>query len=266
MTSYSIGYQAKLIITTKYEANLTYPDEVFFTAPFKLVSYFRRNNGAIEYIIMNASAGIMSGDNYLMEVSVNENTKLILTAQSFDKIHDMDGGRAQRTNNIKIANNGYLCYNQLPVIPFTGSSYSGVTNIWLENMSSKLISSEIIACGRVARNEKFNYKFYKSLINIYSAHELIYRDNCVLDPTSSNLSCFGMYENYSHMGMMIIFGFKITSCIKGNIELILANYSLDAGLTNLLNNGYLIRAFANNSEPMLKCFNQITNILALIRE
>ena len=205
---------------------------------------------------MNASAGIMAGDDLDIQIKVGAKSKLQLSSQSYEKIHKMENGFARRTNHIQIEHGGYFCYNQLPIIPFSHSNFFNQTSIYLEDQTSKLILSEIVASGRVARNEKFDYTLYHSLINIYLKGEIIYRDNCYLNPQEANLSGFGFYEGYSHMAMMIIYGFSKE--IITVIESIINESGIDSGITGLLKNGYLIRGFANNSESLIDFFLAIT--------
>ncbi|MEN9391440.1 MAG: hypothetical protein RL017_738 [Pseudomonadota bacterium] len=256
MSEYRIGYKGQLQISTKACNLLTYPDEVFYTPPFKLTNFFRVAGGGIEYIIMNASAGLMAGDDLTMDIKIQSGSKLSLSSQSYEKVHKMENGFARRISNIVIAKDGYFCYNQLPVIPYCDSALINQTNIHLENLRSKLILSEIIISGRIARNEIFKYNYYHNLINVFCDSKLSYRDNCYLSPAHMDLCNFGFYENYSHMGMMLIYGFS--AHILAAIELIIQNSKTDSGITELLNNGYLIRAFANNAETLTNLFSRIT--------
>ena len=100
------------------------------------------------------------------------------------------------------------------------------------------------------------YSGYHGLMDIYCQGKIIYRDNCYLNPQEINLSGFGFYEGYSHMGMMVIYGF--TKEILTIIESIIQESAIDSGITQLLSNGYLIRGFANNAESLVNLFILIT--------
>jgi urease accessory protein len=262
VSEYRIGYNGQLKIATKANKNVTFPEQIFYSPPFKLAKYFRMNDGGIEYILMNASAGIMAGDDLDININVGKDCKLRLSSQSFEKIHKMEQGFARRITNITVASCGYFCYNQLPIIPFTDSAFVNQTTIHLENATSKLILSEILACGRTSREERFKYTYYQSLLNIFYQNKLVYRDNLNLNPSQINLNDFGFYENYSHMGMMIFYGFS--NNVLSSIEPIIKNSQADSGLTQLLNNGYLIRGFAQNAESLINLFNLITNQINLL--
>lgn len=256
-TKHSIGYQAKLCIATLDKNGLTVPTEIFYSAPYKLTNYFRLNNGGIEYILMNASAGIMARDNYHARIDVGAKTKLVLSSQSFEKIHDMDGGAANRDTLINIGHNAYFKYIPLPTIPFAGSSFNNVTTINLHDKTSQMIYAEVLSCGRYLRNESFGYVYYKSLVDIYQNEKLVYRDRNVFIPFDQKMDGFGLFEGYSHLSNIIIFGLSFSENIISQILNLFDVYKVDGGITTLLNDGYLIRAFANGSEALIKCFTEI---------
>jgi|GEM_PF-127035 len=252
-----IGYQAKLCIATLDKDGLTVPTEIFYSAPYKLTNYFRLNNGGIEYILMNASAGIMARDNYHTKIDVGDKTKLVLSSQSFEKIHDMDGGVANRVTLVNIGNNAYFKYIPLPTIPFAGSAFNNVATINLKDKTSQMIYAEVLSCGRYLGNESFGYVHYKSLIDIYQTEKLVYRDRNVFIPKEQKMECFGLFESYSHLSNIIIFGLSLSESIINQISNLFNVYKVDGGITTLLNDGYLIRAFANGSEALIKCFTEI---------
>ena len=261
MSLHQIGYHGQLRLSVAVRDGMSYPTEVFYTPPFKLANYFRLPDGGIEYMLMNASAGIMAGDNLTMHIDVASGGKLLLTSQSYEKIHKMEQCGATRTTHINIASNGYLCYNQLPIIPFLNADFTNKSNIYLADTSSKLIFSEIVACGRVARNEIFAYQRYHGLLDIYSQGVLVYRDNSLFIPSEMNLAGFGFYENYTHSGSMVIYGFSAD--ILSLIESSLNECAIDGGVSQLLAGGYLLRAFSHTSESLIKLFSKISEHINL---
>ncbi len=255
--SAGIGYNARLHIVTEAKNGQTVPKHAFFSAPYKLTNYFRLSNGGIEYILMSASAGIMARDNYLLEIDIGDKSHLVLSSQSFEKIHKMEEGAAKRETRIKIGQHAYFKYTPLPAIPFAGSNFSNITTIHLQDTTSKLIYLEILSCGRYLRDERFKYKFYKSLVDIYHMDKLVFRDNSIFEPELTNMEHFGMFEGYTHMANLIIFGFRISENLISGIAELFAIYKVDGGVTELLNGGYLVRALANESEALMKSFQEI---------
>ena len=96
----------------------TYLKEMSFTAPYKVLSPFKREDGSIEVMILAVSAGIMEGDTQQIELETETGAVMECTSQSFEKIHKMNEGCAKRETQIRAADDSTLIYRPLPVIPF----------------------------------------------------------------------------------------------------------------------------------------------------
>ena len=162
---------SKLRLVTRHKDNKTILDDVYFTSPFKITHPFYINNNFIKVILMSSSAGTLEGDFQEYEISLGDNTNMELTSQSFEKIFTMLDDEAFRECNIYIGSNSLLRYNLLPTIPYKDSAFNSKTKIKLKDNTSRLIYTDIINCGRVARGEKFEYKYYKSYIEIESKQD-----------------------------------------------------------------------------------------------
>lgn len=250
----SIAYNARLEIVAKFANNQTYPAVTYYESPFKLTNFFRLADGGIEYMLMNASAGVMTGDNYNLKIELQENTKLLISAQSFEKIHSMPNGQATRKTQINLAANSSLIFTPLPSIPFANSAFITTTEIHLEDNSSRLIYSEIISCGRYLRGERFTFRNYTSVLNIYLAGRLVYRDNCQLLPDQQDLNAIGMFERATHLGNLVLYGIKLVESHLDVIQQILNDSGLDCAISQLAGGGYIIRILTIGSESALNLF------------
>ena len=67
-------------------AGKTVLEDQFFTAPFKIMKPFARDDGGITVYQQSASAGIMAGDQQKHDFFVNDGATLELVSQSFEKI------------------------------------------------------------------------------------------------------------------------------------------------------------------------------------
>ena len=109
----------------------TYLKEMSFTAPYKVLSPFKREDGSIEVMILAVSAGIMEGDTQQIELETETGAVMECTSQSFEKIHKMNAGCAKRETQIRVAEDSTLIYRPLPVIPFAQSDFVSRTEIHL---------------------------------------------------------------------------------------------------------------------------------------
>ena len=108
-------------------------EDLSFTAPYKIMTPFEKENGGIQIMPLCASAGIMAGDSQEFSYHVKEGADLEILSQSFEKIHKMDEGSASRTIEVQVDKNAALYYYPQPVIPFAQSAFDSKMTMKLRN-------------------------------------------------------------------------------------------------------------------------------------
>lgn len=189
-------------------------EDLSFTAPYKIMMPFEKENGGIQIMPLCASAGIMAGDSQEFSYHVKEGADLEVLSQSFEKIHKMDEGSATRTIEVQVDKNATLYYYPQPVIPFAQSAFDSKMTIHLEDATSRLFLLEIISCGRNAHDERFQYRRFSSKVLLYRGDKLIYRDNTRYEPDKMPMEGIGMYEGYTHMANL----FLSKLCNRDNVD------------------------------------------------
>ena len=189
-------------------------EDLSFTAPYKIMTPFEKENGGIQIMPLCASAGIMAGDSQEFSYHVKEGADLEILSQSFEKIHKMDEGSASRTIEVQVDTNAALYYYPQPVIPFAQSAFDSKMTIHLEDETSKLFLLEIISCGRNAHEERFQYRRFSSKVLLYRGEKLIYRDNTRYEPDKMPMEGIGLYEGYTHMANL----FLSKLCNRDNVD------------------------------------------------
>lgn len=256
-----MGYkQAELRISTICVSGKTRPEQVFYSAPFKLMNFFETPSGGIEYMVMNASAGIMANDRYEISIEVGKGGQLTLLPQSYEKIHKMDDGEAIRNTKIVVEKNAFFKYISLPMIPFAGSAFRAATTIILADESSQLLYGEILASGRHLRNEKFAYQHYGSCIDIFLKEKLVSRDYSVFTPGTMAMEGYGLFENYTYLANLFIYGFLLSEEKIEKIIQYCEDLKSEVGITPLLGGGYLVRLLDDRAEELIGIFSSIAKM------
>lgn len=252
---------SKVNITTLNKYGKTILDDIYFTAPFKISPAFYKEDNSIKVIVMSASAGIMAGDTQEYNITLNDNTNIEVTSQSFEKIHKMEDGDSYRECNIIVGSNSLLKYKPLPTIPFKDSAFNSNMNITLKDKSSKLILVDIISCGRAACGERFEYKYYKSYTEVKCSDKLVYVDNTTYNPSIINLNNFGMFEGYSHLVNMLICNFDDSSEKLDLIrEIIENNKEVDGGATLTQYKDVSIKIFGHSAQQLISISEDISEL------
>lgn len=216
-----------------------------FTAPLKIAAPFYRS-GHTEVMMMAASAGILEGDIYDIEITVRENASLKFTAQSYSKIFRAENRGASQRVKITVESGGSLVYMPCPVIPFGGSIFDTRTEVRLKAGSS-FVMTDILSCGRAAMKERFRFTSYRSRTAVYSDDRLCFLDNQRLVPGETELSETGFFENRSHIGMMYVYGKEVSIPPCDRIE----------AASSKASEGICIRAAADSADEIWRFFGDI---------
>lgn len=244
----------------------TYLREMRFTAPYKVLSPFKRDDGSIEVMILAVSAGIMEGDTQQIELETEPGAVMECTSQSFEKIHKMNEGYAKRETQIRVADDSTLIYRPLPVIPFAQSDFVSRTEIHLAGAQSRMIYQEILSCGRSASGERFAYRRYDARILVRREGKLVYRENCRFDPNRYEMEEVGMFEGHSHLANLLVFGMMeaVDEERKNQIREMLENdQEICGGLSVTAYGDTVIRIFGDRAQKLQEVCEEICKAISM---
>lgn len=244
-----------LKLTAEYKNGRTVITDTEFTAPLKIALPFYRSDHT-EVMMMAASAGILEGDVYDMEITVKENAFLKFTGQSYTKVFKADKQGAKQNVKINVEQGGTLIYAPCPVIPFGGSIFDVRTEVNI-HPQSRLAITDIISSGRTAMKEEFAFKSYRSRTAVHIDGRLSYLDNRRLVPEEAPLQGIGFFEGCTHSGSAYFYGTD-----KQSLEEALSAYSSGEVALSLAAAGISVRAAGNGADPIHKLFEAMTQTLS----
>ena len=91
------------------------------------------------YTIVNPGGGYLGGDNYGIEVAVDEDTSLLLTTQSATKVYKTPGTFARQDMVVRLGKGAVLEYVPDQLIAYRGASYRQFTQVDMHQDSSLLL-------------------------------------------------------------------------------------------------------------------------------
>lgn len=236
--------------------------ELSFTAPFKVLRPFHEGD-FLQIMVARASAGIMAGDRQEISIRLEDEAQAEFLSQSYEKIHRMDEGEAVRIGDASVGRRATLYYAPLPVLPFAGSAFRSSFSVHLAEESSRLFYSDVLACGRAARGERFAFRCYGSRVRVYRSGRLIYADHLLLEPHAQGISPEGFtaYEGYTHFGTYLLFGFPLEE--QRLRELAEEQLPSDClwGATRLASGDCCLKALARGSEPLVRLQQAVKDLL-----
>jgi urease accessory protein len=202
---------SKLSINAAFQNGKTIMSDCSFTSPCKVAKPFYRDDGYTEIMAMCASPGIFAGDEYDMRFDMGDNTKTIISEQSYRKLYNagdgaLERGAARQNTQIQVGENATLHYVPCPIIPFAGSRFRSRTEISL-SPTSKLIYGEILACGRHGMGERFAFSEFSSRTIVEVDGKPVFLDNTMLISGRADFQGLGFFEQYACQGVFFIYGF-----------------------------------------------------------
>lgn len=192
--------RGRLKLETAYENGKTRLKDVFFTAPYKVMSPHIRQ-GHTEMMVMAASPGLLGDDDLDTAYCFGEDSEITVRTQSYEKIFDTEGKIAQKHTRITAEKGSCVRFLPSPVIPFAGSRFAGDTVIRI-HPAATVFYGEILACGRVGMGERFQMARYHSTCTCYVGDILAFFDNTLLAPESLDYTGLGLWQDFTHTGLL----------------------------------------------------------------
>lgn len=255
---------SQLHITATYNGTKTILDNVFFTSPYKVADVtLNKSKSTLELMIMSSSPGIMDGDEHHTKIELNENSKVIIKSQAYQRLFPMQTG-ANYFTEIHLNHHSDLQYIQKPIVPQANSIYNQHQKIYCK-ANSKLILGEIITCGRKLNGEQFSFSKFHSVTDIYIDETLALKENVLIEPVKIACSSFGELEEFSHQSTLFCFLPNADAKLIRQQLLELSSFkpNMCIGFTWPQENLLVIRNLCHQAEEAYNLQNEIAEILSL---
>ncbi|MCP1661056.1 urease accessory protein UreD [Neisseria perflava] len=249
---------AKLTLDTQIRQGKTTLKNCFVTPPLKLLPLPTQADGMLRAVQMSASPGLLAGDIIETEIEVCEHGALSLFTQAFTRVLSMrEGDKAEQRTHIRMQPHSRLCFLPHPLVLHEGSTLIQTTDIDLGDHCN-LLYGEIIAAGRVLRDEKFAFARLSSHLNIRHHGREWITDNIQWQLAHYPLNVIGQMEGYTHqLNLFYADSGKMPSEIRAQVDDVYAALSESFADSNILwgvtqaNEQVLcLRALANNAQDL----------------
>jgi urease accessory protein len=254
-----------LKIIAGFKGGESYVKDLYVSLPFRVVSVGQRKSDKKLYqMVMSSSPGILDGDHYHLDVTLEKGAALQLQSQSYQRLFNMQD-KALQELNVSMEDETSFAYVPHPIVPHEDSNFKSKANIHI-GKNSQIIISEIITCGRKHSGEVFKLKRFQNVMEIYHNNKLVVKDNVLIQPDMIPVSSIGNQEQYTHQGTLIFYSTKANVDKNGLIELIIEataqhHEEMEAGVSTMEDNGFVVRALGYGGEVMYNFFLHIQEIL-----
>jgi urease accessory protein len=156
--------------------------------------------------LISTSGGILQGDRYRIEVSLDVGARAHLTTQAATKIQAMDANYASQLQQLTLAEDAYLEYLPEPIIPYRHSRFFTHTTVTLPR-SATLLYAEILLPGRKHHRdgELFQYDLFSSALRARRPDgPELFVEKFVVDPVWTPADRRGVLGGFHVLGNVIL--------------------------------------------------------------
>lgn len=244
-----MALKAKLHIETALRGETTFLKSSFHAPPFKIANV-SEGKAQLKLMLMNASPGVLDGDEYFLQIHVAAGCSLMLQTQSYQRLFQMQQGAIQSMHVI-VSDNASFFYLPHPTVPHQDAIFKACNKIMLTK-SSSLIWGEVISCGRKMNGEIFAFSTYHSITEIWVDNKLAIKENVLLQPAKTSLTGIGQLEGYTHQASLICITEKLSvdAAIEKLLPYLEQQKQLAFGITALPVTGMLIRLMGYKAEQL----------------
>jgi len=214
---------------------------------------------------MDGSPGLMDGDRYNVTIDLEESSHLIVTNQSFTKVHPALGEGANTNYQFNIGEQAILEYMPEPTIPYKDSILQANTTFHLATGAS-LLYCDITTPGRTHRDEKFQFKYFSTTTEINCNGKRVAYDHYLLIPSIHRHQEVGAHEHYTHQAIFWIFSPHANDELLQMIRKLFpsfAEYRILAGASLASQQGIIVRMLGVSVWELQQCCNDIWAICRL---
>lgn len=250
--------RASLRINAAVKHNKTSLQTGYCTPPFKIANITEdKSDPSLHLMLMSSSPGILDGDEYNLQIEVQNGGNLHLHTQSYQRLFTMQGQAAQ-TMNVHLHENSSFTYLPHPTVPHVRSSFTSRNTISLSN-NCKLIWGEIVTCGRSGRDEPFSFTKFQSITKLYLLNRLVIKENLLIIPGTGSVTGLGMLEGFTHQSSFLYLDEHINADnLVQQLHEILQQFSnISFGVTSLPVTGILVRLLGYKAEQLFGIHHKI---------
>lgn len=242
-----------------------------FRAPMHLSKPYWEGN----YLIINAvnpTAGLFPGDSIDLDLRVRKDASVVFTSPSASRIYRGRVGVVRVHQHFQVEEGGWLDVFPELLIPHKGSHYVQNTVIHLKSRSG-LFFTEMLAPGRLAFGEAFDFEKIEMRTELRIAEELVALDNYRLMPTDGSIRALRiLYEN-SYYAACFLFSEHLPSLVDFQ-QLALSHPQATAAISYFPQGVAVIRIIAGDSIALKRIifairafvYREIGNRLPILRK
>jgi len=229
--------------------------------------YLEETLPAMAYVyIVSPSGGILQGDRYRIDITLDNNTFAHVTTQGATRIYKMEKNYASQIVNITVGEDSFFEYIPDQIIPFRNSRFYQEVELNIHD-NATMIYSEVIVPGRVASGEAFEYDIcYIKTAGKNHLGRPRFIDTVRLEPKNENPKAEGILGNFKVVGTTYVITKEshvndLQYEISEKIKVIEVKGKITGGTSILpARQGVIVRILGNSAEDVKQIIFEVVRI------
>jgi urease accessory protein len=236
--------------------------ESYFHTPLQVMQPISDVSGGVIAYLLSPTGGVVQGDEYRIDLVLEEGAHGIFTTQAATKVYRMPDCGAVQTINIEVHPGAVLEFIPDATILFKGADLAQKIQVTL-HPGALLLMHDIIMPGRLARGEFMEFRRYQSRVVVRDEQGMLLYENINLTPDVNNYQQVGILEGYACWGNWYLLGalqdHKIDPAQFCLDHLAMLGGTSDAlgSISILHRDGLCARLLSHTISPLYSCFEAL---------
>ena len=245
--------------------NRTVLHDCYAHVPLRVLRPIYPDDTGVAYLyLLNPCGGVLGGDTYSIQATLDAGAQVYITTPSATKLYAAPDQPACQQLDFTLHDGAVLTYLPEPTIPFANAAFRQHMTVRLGDGAYAFLG-EVLAPGRLARDEMFAYREYCASLRVEDPHGNIWLiDHTRLYPQQDDLHALGILEGYCYLGTFYALGHH--PALDAALALVLHDLldgdpHLVGSATTLAHGGIALRFLADTPTSANQALYQICNVL-----
>jgi urease accessory protein len=228
--------------------------------PLRVVRAFAQEDGGALVHLHNVSGGLLGGDELALSVRAGAESRVQITTTGATRIYRARAAESMtiQRNEIVIGEHALVEYLPDAIIPYSGARFSQRTAIRLER-GAGLFWWEILAAGREARGEIFEYECVELTTDLTVEGKLVAAERVRLEPGKRRIASLPRMGEFRTWATLYVCRAGVDAArwleVERELREIAAELSLKSGalwgVSTLVRDGVGVRCLARSGREVL---------------
>lgn len=213
---------------------------------------------------LSSGGPILEGDRHRVEIILGKGAMAHISTGAATLVAPMEYGRAEVHRRLLLDDDGYLEWLPLATIPAARSRYISKTEI-VASPSATLFYSEIVACGRLHRGERFDYRLLDLSEFVYRpCGKALLSSRVRLTPDYISPERWAWLDSFSHFGSIVVITPPAITERLTHLFLPRLEADLRVSVATLMDgSGFALRLLGRSSEQLQR---EIRHLGSIVRQ